>query len=282
MLEEKRVSGRKITYVTISLLLICACLLGYVKLTEVPKRKVDILFLGDSLIGQYRDETSVPYLVGEYLGMETYNGAFGGTSLTRLNDEDNKAYQKDGITLSVLSRAIAYNDFRVPQTVAVREPATEHFAQVVDELEQIDFESLRYLCINYGTNDYFDGVAIENPENPYDEYTFSGALRSSLEILRKSLPELQIILISPTYNWYINAGGDCETLDFGGGYLKDYVDAASRVADEYGIGYIDLYTDFYSTGDNSCAEIFTIDGVHPNEDGRVKIARAIADYFGEQ
>ena len=165
-MEGKKLSGRKITYVIISLLLICACLWGYVKITEVPKRQLDILFLGDSLIGQYRDETSIPYLVEEELGMSVFNGAFGGTSLAKLNLEDKSTFQKDGLTLVSLARAISFDDFGVQQSVYIREAATEHFGQVVDELEQIDLQNLKYLIIEYGTNDYFAGVQLENPENP--------------------------------------------------------------------------------------------------------------------
>lgn len=281
-MKEGKISNGKIAYIIPALLLIVLCFVGYVKGTEMPKRQVDVLFLGDSLIGQFRDETSVPCLVEEYLSLKTYNGALGGTCLTRMNVDDNKAYQKDGYTLSSLARAISYGDFRVPQTAVVRENATKDFSQIVDEMALIDYDALQYLCIQYGTNDYFSGVPIENPENPYDEYTFSGALRSSLEMLRKSLPELQIILISPTYNWYINTGENCENLDFGGGYLKDYVEAAAKIAQEYDIGYLDLYTDFYPAGDDSVIFIYTTDGIHPNEDGRAKIAGAIADYIEKQ
>lgn len=263
----------------ISLLLICACLWGYAKITAVPKKQVDILFLGDSLIGQYRDETSIPYLVGEELGMVVFNGAFGGTSLARLNLEDKSTFQKDGLNLPSLARAISYDDFGVQQSVYIREAATEHFGQVVDELEQVDLQNLQYLIIEYGTNDYFAGVPLENPEKLYDEYTFAGALRSSLEVLRKSLPDLQIILISPTYNWYLNTQENCENKDFGGGYMPGYVNAAKEIAEEYGVGYVDVYTDFYPQKSHQDALIYTEDGVHPNEDGRKKIAQAIIEYI---
>lgn len=278
-MEARKISSRKIAYVVVALLILCGCFLGYAKATEVPKKQVDILFLGDSLIGQYRDETSIPYLVGELLGMSSYNGAFGGTSMAKLNTESKTSYQKDGLTLPSLARAISYDEFRVQQATTIRESATEHFPQVVDELEQIDFEALKYLIIEYGTNDYFAGVPVENPEDAYDEYTFAGALRSSLEILRKSLPDVQIILISPTYNWYLNTVENCENKDFGGGYLLEYVNAVSEIAEEYDVWYVDVYTDFYPLKAHEEALIYTEDGVHPNEDGRVKIAHAIVDYI---
>ncbi len=270
---------RKITYVLVAVLILAGCYLGYEKLTRVPRKQVDILFLGDSLIGQYRDETSIPYLVGQELGMSVFNGAMGGTSMANLNVDGNEAYQKDGLSLAALSKAISYDDFGRQQTITVRESATEHFPAVIDELEQINFEMLDYLIIEYGTNDYFAGVTVDNPENLYDETTFAGALRSSVEILRKSYPHLQIILISPTYNWYLNTVENCENKDFGGGYMPGYVNAVASIAEQYDVGYVDVYTDFYPQKAHVEALIYTEDGVHPNEDGRKKIADAICDYI---
>ena len=100
-----------------------------------------------------------------------------------------------------------------------------------------------------------------------------------MEVLRKSLPHLQIILISPTYNWYLNTLENCENKDFGGGYMPGYVDVAKEIAEEYGVGYVDVYTDFYPQKSHQDALIYTEDGVHPNEDGRKKIAEAIIEYI---
>ena len=279
LLGKGKKCGNVIAYVVVSLLLIVGCFWGYGKILEVPKRQVDILFLGDSLIGQHRDETSIPYLVGEQLEMSVYNGAFGGTCMSKINVGEERTLRKEGLNFISLARAIAYDDFRVQQATVIREPATEHFAQVVDEMEQIDFENLKYLILEYGTNDYFAGVPVNNQRDPYDAYTFEGALRSSLEILRKSLPDVQIILISPTYNWYLNTMETCENKEFGGGYLSEYVDVISQIAEEYGMEYIDLYTDFYPRTAIEEALIYTSDGIHPNVDGRVKIAHAIAEYI---
>lgn len=279
MKAEKR-GRRTILYMASAFLLLFFIWLGYEGFTGEAEKKVDILFLGDSLIGQYRDETSVPYLVGEYLGKSTYNGAFGGSCLARLGREENKAYQKDELTLIGLARAIAYEDFRAQQAVSIWEPATEHFPQVIDELAQISARDLEYLVLEYGTNDYFGGVPIEAPEKPYDEYTFQGALCSALEILRKYLPNVQIILISPTYNWYLNTQENCENKDFGGGYLAAYVDSIAQTAEKYNIKYLDVYTDFYPTEMGAALE-FTSDGVHPNEAGRRLLAEKIAEYIQE-
>lgn len=270
---------RKIAYGVIALLLIWGCVVVYrgreAESTVVP----EILFLGDSLMGQYRDETSVPYLVGQELGKSTYNGAMGGTCLAMVNREEWDTFQKNAVSFTSLAHALAYGDFSVQKSARVRQRASEHFPQVLNDLSAVDMEQVECLVICYGTNDYFGGVPVSNPENVQDIFTLEGALRSSLEVLKEAFPEMRIILVTPTYNWYGATGDNCESIGFGGGYLKDYVDKLCEIAKEYGIEFLDLYTDFYPPGDFEEGLYYTTDGIHPNEAGRKKIAGAIADYI---
>ncbi|MBQ8822337.1 MAG: SGNH/GDSL hydrolase family protein [Lachnospiraceae bacterium] len=270
---------RKIIYGILALIFLLLCLWGYRQVNDKSEKQVDILFLGDSLVGQYRNETSIPYLLGEKLGLSVFNGALGGTSATRVRGAEDEFFQLDGVSLASLSYALANDDFRVPQATVVRKVATEHFPAVVDELEQIKMEKLEYLLIEYGTNDYYAGVQVENPEDPFDEYTYAGSLRSALKRLKKSFPEVRIILLSPTYSWYLITGDNCETVEFGGGYLKDYVDVVAAVAEEFDVEYLDLYTDLFPGREYEAAGIYTSDGLHPNEAGREKIAEVIAEFI---
>ncbi len=269
----------KITYGVAALLLLLVCFFAYRKQEEAFRTQVDILFLGDSLVGLCRDETSVPCLVGEELGKSVYNGAMGGTCLSKVNRAESDTFQKNGISFAALSYALAYEDFGWQKSARIRQVAAEHFPEVLQELAGIDMQKVEYLIIEYGTNDYFGGVPIDNPENPYDMYTFEGALRSSLEVLKEAFPELRIILLTPTYNWYNAQGDNCENIEFGGGYLEGYVNTILRLAKEYEVECLDLYTDFYPRGEYTEGLLYTTDGIHPNEAGREKIAAAIAEYI---
>lgn len=243
------------------------------------KEQVRIVVLGDSIMGIVRDETSVTEILSRTLGEPVFNGALGGTCMSRMDTEKRIGYSKDALSMAGLARAIAARDFGVQQTVRIRESATEYFPDTIDELEKVDFSSVEILLIEHGLNDYHGGARLYDENDPYNEYTFAGALRSSITALQKAYPKLRIILVSPTYSWYTTRGQTCEEFDAGYGILEEFVEAEKQVAAELGIEMVDLYHDFYPHDKWEDKDIYTEDGLHPNEAGRVLIAGRLAEYL---
>lgn len=239
----------------------------------------DIVMLGDSILGQYRDETSVAARLEALLGKPVYNGALGGTCMSRNDLEMRLGYTKDCLSVTALAEAIAMQDFGVQQTIRSRESATEYFGNIIDDLDAIDFDDVEILLIGAGVNDYHAGTPIYPEDDGYDEYTYVGALRSVIRDIRGAYPNLRIVLISPTYTWYREKNLTCEEYNLGGGVLEQYVEAERQVANEMDVEFIDLYHDFYPNRQWEDWEIYTIDGLHPNEEGRTLIAEKIADYL---
>lgn len=283
MAAEKQNTIKKIIYGFCGILIMLALL----PLLLGPKHRTDtqaeVLFLGDSIVGQYRDDTSIPALTARQLGTTAVNGAFGGTTMSLQNRENRDAYYHDGLSFSQLARAVAAQDLGVQQTIRTRDYVTMHFKDVVDELDRVDFSSVKTVVIIYGMNDYTTGSPISNPLDPEDPYTMEGAMRTGISFLRQAYPELRIIFMSPTYCWFLNTMGitdeTCETNDYGGGYMEDYVEAQRRVAQECGVEFLDLYHDFYPHADYQDWQLYTEDGIHPNEAGRQKIAQTLAAYL---
>ena len=244
-----------------------------------PKQQVQIAVFGDSILGLVRDETSVAEKLSGLLGESVFNGALGGTCLSRMDSEKRIGYTKDALSMAGLSKAIAAGDFGVQQTLRIRESATEYFADTVDEMENVDFGQVKILLIGHGLNDYHGGAPLDNPDNPYDEYSFAGALRSSITALKKAYPDMRIILVTPTYSWYLVQGQTCEELDAGYGVLEVFVEKEKEVAAELGVEVIDLYHDFYPHETWEDLYVYTDDGLHPNEAGRQKIAEKLAEYL---
>ena len=128
-----------------------------------------------------------------------------------------------------------------------------------------------------GINDYHAGVPIDNQQDPYSEYTFLGAIRSSVYAMRKVNPDVRIILVTPTYAWYVNSGQTGEEADYGGGILTDYVEAELEAARELNVEILDLYHDFYRHEKREHWELHTQDDIHPNQAGRETMAVRLAE-----
>ena len=239
-------------------------------------RQVKIVAFGDSVFGEIRDDTAVPALLQEFSGESVYNAALGGTCVARLERDRRMDYAKNSLSLVGLTKAVRAGDFRVQRSLRMRESNTEYFGEALEGLSQVDFSQVETVLIQEGLNDYHAGVPLENPDNPYDEYTFLGALRSSVQALRKTNPEIRIVLVTPTYTWYTEIGQTCEEQDVGGGILEEYVDAEIRAAEELGIEIIDVYHDFFPHEKWADKDLYMRDGMHPNEEGRRMLAEKIA------
>ncbi|MDE5589107.1 MAG: SGNH/GDSL hydrolase family protein, partial [Acetatifactor sp.] len=186
-------------------------------------------------------------------------------------------------SLVALAKAVEADDFGVQQSVVMRESNTEYFAEVIDELEKIDFSKVDIFVIQQGLNDYHLGVPIENPGNPFDEHTFLGALRVAVNSLKSRNPEARIVIVTPLFTWYTDERKDtCETEDYGGGVLEDYVNAEIAFAEDMGIEVIDMYHDFFPHDEWEDWKLYSRDGMHPNEAGREKMARRIAEHLRQE
>lgn len=246
---------------------------------EYLRVSYDAVFLGDSVYGLCRDETSIAAKVQDKTGLKCYNGGLGGTVLGRADAERRLGYTKDSVSAAGLVRSFVVKDFGVQKTVRVREPATDYFEDTLGDLGQIDFDQVKILFIGSGLNDYHAGNPIESTENPYDEYTYCGAIRSIVRELRDAYPDLRIIFITPPYTWYTVPELTCEEYDLGGGVLEDYVNAEIGLCQALDVEVIDIYHDFYPHDTWEDLYLYTDDGLHPNEASREKIAQAIADYL---
>lgn len=245
-------------------------------------QRVEIVIFGDSVLGEVRDETAVPARLQQLLGKSVYNGAFGGTCAARIDEEKRLDFTKDALSLVGLAKAIHAGDFGVQQSIIMRENCTDYFEEAIDGLACIDFSKVEIFLIQQGINDYHGSVPIENAEQPFDERTFLGAIRTAVSSLRKVNPEARILLVTPLYTWYSFRGETCEEADYGGGVLEAYVNAELSLAEELNLEIIDVYHDFYPHEKWEDWQIYSRDGLHPNEAGREKLALKIAEYLKQE
>lgn len=279
----KEKTGKQVTIAYGIIAFFCFVLLYGVTFQDTGKMQekngCDIVVLGDSIPGQVRDATSMPVLLEELTGKSVFNGALGGTCMSRTGGSDYADAVTDSLSVVSLSQAIVTQDFGEQQPIRSRESAKDYFDVTIDSLCTVDFEQVEILLIESGVNDYHAGTTIYPGQNAYDPYTYVGALRSVIRSIRETYPNVRIILVTPTYTWYREKNLTCEEYNLGGGVLEQYVEAEEAVAKEMGVEWIDLYHDFYPHENWEDWELYTKDGLHPNEAGRALIAGQIADYL---
>lgn len=282
MKKNRSIQGKTLYGIVAAVLFVILLLLLFPGDREYQRIPYDVVFLGDSVYGLCRDETSIAAKLQDKTGLKCYNGGLGGTVLGRADEERRLGYTKDSISAAGLVRSFAVKDFGVQRTVHIRESATDYFEDTLGDLGQIDFTQVKILFIGSGLNDYHSGNPIEStadPYNPYDEYTYCGAIRSIVKELREAYPELRIIFITPPYTWYTIPELTCEEYDLGGGVLEDYVNAEIGLCQALDVEVIDIYHDYYPHETWDDLYLYTDDGLHPNEAGREKIAQTIAEYL---
>jgi len=225
---------------------------------------MDIVFFGDSVIGNFTDSTSIPGVIAGLSGARVYNLGVGGTTATFNEDPD-------ALDLGTIVEAFLTGDSsRFSGDQQAKHGIEEYSADHADG-------TVRPTCfiINYGLNDYFAGMPIDTPRAGDESSCYKGAFRSAAAHLREAYPDCRIIIMTPTYCSYYNDGTVPQSPD--GGALIDYVNAVLSVANEINVEYIDNYN---GPGfDRQNYETYLSDGCHPNELGRYVIGRHILQHF---
>ncbi len=130
-----------------------------------------------------------------------------------------------------------------------------------------------------GTNDYAHGDAPLGRLGDNTNDTFYGAMDVLINKLIAKYPTSKIAILTPLHceneeRYFNNAGiRNCGT-------LKDYVNAEKEVAAKYSVPVIDLYESSGICPDNKInKETYTIDGLHPNDNGYRLIADKVLNFI---
>lgn len=272
--KMKQMQGFKHKILIAGVLLIMLCIAGVVisfsfetsKGRKMEKREgaaledAQILVLGDSIFGLLRNYGRLENVLKESLGAKVYNNALGGTGA---------AVPKDGGSLHFanLAKAIRYSSFaNMERDAEVIEATSIYYVdEVLQRFKTIDYQAIDYVIISYGANDYFNQVPINDYWFYKSEHTYKGALRKGIKDIQEACPQAVIILCTPIYCNFERQEqfeGDSNSMDLGQGTLKAYADAVKEVAGEYGIDYIDGFSQLEIN--ESSWEDYLIDGIHPN------------------
>lgn len=201
----------------------------------------NIVYFGDSILDYVVGSHSVSGCVSGFSGAGAVDCSVGGTPAS-------------GAFPEIISRFLA------------GEEAIAHGNLSIQEVRSSD-KALVFV-LNYGLNDYFSSQPIDGT-SPDDVNSYTGALRHGITKLKSAFPDCIILLMAPTFTNSFPAG----TTPINA--LTDYVDAAISVASEMDVYCLDNY---HTLGlDQSTLELYTADGVHLNEYGRLVLATHIMD-----
>ena len=247
--------------------------------SEAATETYDVVFFGDSIVAGDYTEWSLAAWVGKNTGLKVLNAAFGGCTMCLNNTEKLTGDASELYSMYRLSEALSERDFSLQIMASQKENLTvlDGIYEASVSLQHTDWESVRYILIEHGVNDYLNGAPIENPDDPYDAHTYAGALRTVIENVQAAVPNARLILLTPIYAYPDSLEKDCTEADYGGGLLTDYIAAEKEIASAYGIYLIDDYTE---TGINrSNYKDYLFDGLHGSEEGKEYIAPFIAAHL---
>ena len=218
------------------------------------------VFLGDSVIGNYTDSTSIPEVVAYMSGADTINCGFGGLSASKADAKD---LGVEGVVECLLSKNSDRNvDFIDNETA--KSGILEFWGKDFSKEE----ENLVFF-LSFGINDYCVGRPIYNAD--MDDCCYIGALSNAIEALQTAYPKAEIMLMTPNYITIFEQG----TMNTSGTgvVFRDYVDAVKKLAEQKDVNVIDVYYDLGISDEN--ASEYLADGCHPNYYGRFKIGQML-------
>jgi lysophospholipase L1-like esterase len=226
-------------------------------LPDAAPHPLQIVFLGESNLDNYRDETGVAYLVGKQADARIYNLSIHGTTAAIYGEGDHNLKSLVGIAEILAGSADAAGIDGTRATAIYN---------------SLNIEETDYFVIMYGAQDYMKGIPLDGPAPDYGggTDTFVGALRKAIFNLRQAAPLADIILCSPHYSQFYDRDGyymgDAYILSNGHSFLEEYRGKMEWVSGADQTIFINAFRDLG-------IDIYTVnqyleDGVHLSEEGR--------------
>lgn len=232
---------------------------------EEEEELIRILVLGDSIWGNYRDETGVAARVEHYMerlgySAKVYNAAIGGTRAT-IDPEDNE-WQYGPASECSLGKMTSILSGNTDVELLQGKAAYDEMKEALAVKDQID-----YVIIAYGMNDFLSQAPINDSDRAW--IGFGTALTKGVGEVERDCPDAQIMIVTPTYASYFSI----PVQNMGEKALYNYASVACDVAKGKSTLCVDAYNNIGIDAYN--ADEYLEDGVHLNEKGRDLYARHI-------
>ncbi|MDF2608936.1 MAG: lysophospholipase L1-like esterase [Lachnospiraceae bacterium] len=165
------------------------------------------------------------------------------------------------------------------ETMADANNSAGNIGVVTTGLSVNDYNKYNLIIISAGTNDFRFSVNIGTigtiADTTFDRSTFYGAYRTLVEYILSKNPYARIILVTPLQR--NKEGYNTNFTNSAGLKLIDYANAVKKIGEMYGIPVCDLYNNSGFT--EKTMDTYTIDGVHPNSAGSLRIGEYMSRFI---
>ena len=199
-----------------------------------------ILTLGNSPFADDYDHNNLAGALAAQYNATVINGGIEGSYITCKNSEYSDDDPEDGVSLPHVADALATGDFDIP--VRAAESVSEQAVAAVDKLKDVDMSSVDAIFVMYDLEDYVDHRPLGS-ESETDVTCIYGAVKVSLDALRKAYPYIRLVYLSqPASGKTIDdffVDGDVHNI--GEGLLSDYVTFELSAAASASASFVDIY-----------------------------------------
>uniref|UniRef100_UPI00388D1131 SGNH/GDSL hydrolase family protein n=1 Tax=Acinetobacter sp. TaxID=472 RepID=UPI00388D1131 len=234
-----------------------------------------IVCFGDSIT----EFKTYPQQVGQMLGAEGINVGFGGCMMAAHWDAGYKE-----MCMYRLADYIASGDYSglIAAAQDLFDRTGDDNRAIVARLAAIDWNTVDYVTIFYGTNDYANGKSLGLATDiKSDGSNYLGSANYVIQRLQTAYPHLKIALITPIYRARGANGGtdsdDSPNAATNGKYLREFAAGLIEVAK---LNHIPCFNMYDESGINKYTKGLYLnpdpDGVHLTDVGATHIAQKLA------
>lgn len=246
--------------------------------SDTSKKEKDddlrILFLGNGSLADNKDsENNIANIVQEKTGATVYNCAIPGSYMSMKNDTYKDSFIYDAFSFYNMCTIFTIGNTK---TISWAERDLGGFPDDVKEsldlLQSIDYSQLDVLCIYYDGSDYLDQRPSYDIDRETDPTIFCGALSAGLDLIQQSLPQVRIIVMSPTYVYAVDKDGNYTssfTTDVLEEPMSNYIGLQSQTCMDHHVTFVD---NFYGSVYEEIADDYLKDNILLNEKGHALLA----------
>jgi lysophospholipase L1-like esterase len=213
--------------------------------------KKNVVFIGDSITASY----NLPYYFGLETGANVTNCGVGGARLARHTSAGYKELSGFKIAKAMAADKLASYDGVAWDTLITAAALTDDVVNNVarmQALKDMDWSTVDYMVIGYGTNDFGGGVTIDlaqtvDPAGSTSGYYFNVTVKLMVEDIITTHPHIKLLWwtplwrgVTPTATTGIEFGSDVSPNTLGN-YLQDYVDQMVIAFKLHNQSYLDLH-----------------------------------------